>query len=50
MKTTQQTKTRQNIAVRIAGAVKQQWQEQQYLQERRIAHLTGMGEGIGRQR
>ncbi len=48
MKTTQQTMTRKNIAARLAGAIKHQWDEQQALQEQRLAQI-GWG-GVTRER
>jgi len=39
MKTTQNTRTRKNPAARIVDVVRNQWQEQQYLQERRLLLL-----------
>jgi len=36
MNTTQSTRTRKNPAARIVDVLRNQWQEQQYLQEQRL--------------
>ncbi|WP_186526114.1 hypothetical protein [Leekyejoonella antrihumi] len=50
MKTTQHPRTRKNLAVRFAGVLRNQWQEQQYLQELRLNMINEKWEGSDRRR
>lgn len=47
MKTTT-PQTRKNIASRLAGVIKQQWDEQQAIQEQRLSNLGWGGVHQGR--